>query len=73
MPILKENFSFLRIFWAVGRARKFKPRHWGFPLAMLITCEGKKQFYFLPSCGGDNSCLDQSYKNVWKIMWLMFG
>uniref|UniRef100_A0A2I3GC13 Uncharacterized protein n=1 Tax=Nomascus leucogenys TaxID=61853 RepID=A0A2I3GC13_NOMLE len=63
MPILKENFSLLRIFWAVGRARKFKPRHWGFLLA----------FCFLPSCGGDNSCLDQSYKNVWKIMWLIFG
>uniref|UniRef100_A0A8C5Z1C1 Uncharacterized protein n=1 Tax=Marmota marmota marmota TaxID=9994 RepID=A0A8C5Z1C1_MARMA len=66
-----EN-SFLRIFWTVSRTRKFKSRHGRFFLTVLITCWGKALSTFFPPSGGDRSCLYVFYKNVWKIMWLMF-
>lgn len=72
--LLKEKFSFLRIFWAVGRARKFKSRLRRFFLAVLKTCWGKTRsvFFFhveeiVPACMVSYEMF-RGLCNVWVII-----
>uniref|UniRef100_A0A8C6C4H1 Uncharacterized protein n=1 Tax=Monodon monoceros TaxID=40151 RepID=A0A8C6C4H1_MONMO len=71
----KENFRVrhLVILWTVGRARKFKFRHWRFFLAVLITCWGTAHSGFFPHVEVIIHALYESYKTVWKSMWSVLG